>query len=144
MGKEEIIAEALLLSKMEKMELINRVLASMKGKDPVFASLVRFREVYHRLKGVSYGNGMKFSKTDFRGMKLLLEKLRDSIAEESCSERLLGELEGLMLYVGGMRNRWYFENRFTPLNLAQDYEKIYGTIKIQNYGEQVKRASDYL
>lgn len=146
MTKHEIITEALTLTKKDKFEVVNRILASMNDnpeKYPVFDALVRFKHVYRALKNTEYG-GVKFSPSDFRGMKMLLEKLKGICPLESTDGILIGAVENFMKAVASLPNKWYFENRFTPLNLAQDFDKIYSSLNTNSYVNRTKRAFDYL
>lgn len=144
MTLEEIATEAIKLCKSDKTELVNRLLESMKTADPVFAALCRFRDVYHALKGSDYARTQKFSAHDYRGMKHLIESIRSKVDYEMSDEVLLLNLESFMRATANMNNKWYFNNRFTPLNLSQEFEKIYAYLKQNDNVNRAKCAYDYL
>ena len=133
---DEIMEKVALLSKQEKNELVNRIIASMSGADPVYAALRLFGGLHKELKGTPYG-GVKFMPADYRGMKLLLKavggKIEQCAGREATKDELLDNLEAFIRQVAVMKNNWYFNNRFTPANLAADFEKIYSNI-VNNSG----------
>lgn len=144
---DEIMEKVALLGKAEKTELVNRIIASMSGADPVYAALRLFGSLHKELKGTSYG-GVKFMPADYRGMKLLLQavggKIEQHAGREATKDELLGNTEAFIRQVAAMPNKWYFDNRFTPANLAADFEKIYSNI-VNNSGHARRKAAfDYL
>lgn len=148
MDKEEIIEEALTLNKRGKMEVVNRILASLSGaadeKYPVYDALMRFRDVYRELKGIDYGSP-KLSPAEFRGMRMLMSKIAGARGGGMKDKTgLVDDVEALMRAVAAMPNGWYFQNRFTPANLAADFEKIYSNIKNNSGHARRKAAFDYL
>ncbi len=144
---DEIMEKVALLGKAEKNELVNRIIASMSGTDPVYAALRLFGGLHRELKGTTYG-GVKFMPADYRGMKLLLQaagrKIEQCAGREATKDELLHNTEAFIRQVAAMPNRWYFDNRFTPANLAADFEKIYSNIKNNSGHARRKAAFDYL
>lgn len=149
----ELINEALKLSKNDKTRLMNAILESMNGKKsdgfvyPVFRALEDFKARYMEYKGTSYTG----TKADFKWMKQLLEHIHEKTIEaqaEQClvipPDIIIANLNGFLKAVKQLKNRWYFDNRFTPEGLAKDFEKIYGNLKQNNSYERAKRACDYL
>lgn len=149
----ELINEALKLSKNDKTRLMNAILESMNGKKsdgfvyPVFRALEDFKARYMEYKGTSYTG----TKADFKWMKQLLEHIHEKTIEaqaEQClvitPDIIIANLNGFLKAVKQLKNRWYFDNRFTPEGLAKDFEKIYANLKQNDYGDIAKRACDYL
>lgn len=153
MDLNEIINEALKLTKKDKTRLINAVLESMNGKKsdgfvyPVFRALEDFKARYMEYKGTSY----RETKADFKWMRQLLESIHEKIIDGQHKETmvidentLISNLNAFLKAVKQLKNTWYFDNRFTPEGLAKDFEKIYGNLKQNNSYERAKRACDYL
>ena len=161
MTTDEIYRAASQLGKREKYQLVNRILASIKddrrptpSEDdnvpvmPVYEALYAFADIYERKKGVSFAPNNKFKPVDFKWMKELLWKIEERIVERgTCivdDTRRLNELRGFLEAVSAMKNQWYFENRFTPYGLCQDFEKIYSNLVTQSDHARRKAAFDYL
>lgn len=152
MDLNEIINEALKLTKKDKMQLISTVLESMSNKKtgfkfPVFRALEEFKARHMEYKGTGYTG----TKADFRWMQQLLEHILDKTVEGQSKDTvvvtediLVSNLNAFLKAVKQLDNKWYFANRFTPEGLAKDFEKIYANIKQTNSYERAKRACDYL
>ena len=159
MTADEIYKEAALLGKSEKIKLVNRILASIKdtGREtskngsevpmPVFEGLNVFADIYREKKGVAYTMG-KFTNADFKNMKELLLKITDRLSEGGTAvvtdALRIGNLKGFLLAVCAMKNQWYYENRFNPYGLNNDFEKIYSTLVNNSDHARRKQAFDYL
>ena len=159
MTADEIFREAALLGKSEKIKLVNRILASIKdtgsetsknGSEvpmPVFEGLNVFADIYREKKGVAYTMG-KFTNADFKNMKELLLKITDRLSEGGTAvvtdALRIGNLKGFLLAVCAMKNQWYYENRFNPYGLNNDFEKIYSTLVNNSDHARRKAAFDYL
>lgn len=145
MDVKEIMEHIKPLTKKQKAEVVKQTIAMMAGKDPVFIALERWSAVYLDLKHCRYG-GVRYLPADYRGMKSLLLKIRNTVEAvkncEATDEEIVSNMEAYMRQVAAMRNRWYFDNRFTPAGLASDFEKLYATIKNRN--DNGKNAFDYL
>lgn len=152
MDLNEIINEALKLTKKDKTRLINTLLESMSGKGdgfkyPVFRALEDFKARHMEYKDTGYTG----TKADFKWMKQLLERIHEKTIEGQnrdtlvvTEDMLIGNLNAFLKAVKTLKNTWYFDNRFTPEGLAKDFEKVYSQIKQQNGYERAKRACDYL
>ena len=159
MTADEIYKEAALLGKSEKIKLVNRILASIKdtGREtskngsevpmPVFEGLNVFADIYREKKGVAYTMG-KFTQADFKNMKELLLKITDRLSEGGTAvvtdALRIGNLKGFLLAVCTMKNQWYYENRFNPYGLNNDFEKIFSTLVNNSDHARRKAAFDYL
>lgn len=156
----EIYQETLGLGKRDKIDLVNRILASIKDTDkptpeqddnvpamPVYEGLTVFAEIYRAKKGVTYTTG-KFSGADYKNMKELLWKIEERIVEGGTvivNDGLrIGNLKMFLQAVCEMKNQWYFENRFNPYGLNNDFEKIYSNLKNNSDHARRKAAFDYL
>ena len=148
MELNELINEALKLTKKDKTKLINELLASMSDKDsnpmPVYRALEVFGETYKRFKGTAYCLG----KADLKWMKELLCQIKQKMIENPpviiTDDLLVDTLCAFLASVRNMPNQWYFENRFTPEGLSKDFQKIYGNLFKKNSYERTKTAFDYL
>ena len=157
MTTDEIYQAAAVLGKTEKIKLVNRILASLdKGtakaeesgpKMPVFEGLTVFSDIYRAKKGVTYTTG-KFSGADYKNMKELLWKIEERIVEGGTvivNDALrIGNLKLFLQSVCEMKNQWYFENRFNPYGLNNDFEKIYSNLVNNSDHARRKAAFDYL
>ena len=156
----EIYQETLELGKREKIDLVNRILASIKDTDkptpeqddnvpamPVYEGLTVFAEIYRAKKGVTYTTG-KFSGTDYKNMKELLWKIEERIVEGGTvivNDALrIGNLKMFLEAVCKMKNQWYYENRFMPYGLNHDFENIYTNLKNNSDHARRKAAFDCL
>lgn len=156
----EIYQESLELGKREKIDLVNRILASIKDTDkptpeqddnvpamPVYECLTVFAEIYRAKKGVTYTTG-KFSGADYKNMKELLWKIEERIVEGGTvvvNDALrIGNLKMFLQAVCEMKNQWYFENRFNPYGLNNSFETIYSNLVNNSDHARRKRAFDYL
>lgn len=156
----EIYKETLELGKRDKIDLVNRILASIKDTNkptpeqddnvpamPVYEGLTVFAEIYRAKKGVTYTTG-KFSGADYKNMKELLLKISDRLSEggtELVTDALrIGSLKMFLQAVCTMKNQWYFENRFNPYGLNHDFESIYTNLKNNSDHARRKQAFDYL
>ena len=156
----EIYQETLELAKRDKIDLVNRILASIKDTAkptpeqddnvpamPVYEGLTVFAEIYRAKKGVTYTTG-KFSAADFKNMKELLWKIEERIVEGGTvivNDALrIGSLKMFLQAVCEMKNQWYFENRFNPYGLNNDFEKIYSNLKNNSDHARRKAAFDCL
>ena len=156
----EIYKETLELGKRDKIDLVNRILASIKDTDkptpeqddnvpamPVYEGLTVFAEIYRAKKGVTYTTG-KFSGADYKNMKELLWKREERIVEGGAvivNDALrIGNLKMFLQAVCAMKNQWYFENRFNPYGLNNDFEKIYSNLANNSDHARRKQAFDYL
>ncbi len=148
MELNEMIKEAVKLSKKDKTKLINELLASMSNKDekamPVYRALEVFCETYKRFKGTEY----RLGKVDFKWMKELLLQIKQKMIENPpviiTDDLLVDTLGAFLTSVRNMPNQWYFDNRFTPEGLSKDFQKIYGNLFKKNSYERTKTAFDYL
>ena len=159
MTADEIYKEAALLGKSEKIKLVNRILASIKdtGREtskngsevpmPVFEGLNVFADIYREKKGVAYTMG-KFTQADFKNMKELLLKITDRLSEGGTAvvtdALRIGNVKAFLQAVCTMKNQWYYENRFNPYGLNNDFEKIYSTLVNNSDHARRKAAFDYL
>ena len=159
MTADEIYKEAALLGKSEKIKLVNRILASIKdaGREtsasgsevpmPVYEGLNVFADIYREKKGVAYTMG-KFTQADFKNMKELLLKISDRLSEGGTvvvTDALrIGNLKAFLQAVCAMKNQWYYENRFNPYGLNNDFEKIYSTLVNNSDHARRKAAFNYL
>ena len=172
MTTDEIYKEAELLGKTEKIKLVNRILASIKDTGradargaslqeppmPVYEGLTVFAEIYREKKGVAYTMG-KFTQADFKNMKELILKISDRLSEGGPSTLRqaqgsgtvlvtdtlrIDNLKAFLLAVCAMKNQWYYENRFNPYGLNNDFEKIYSTLVNNSDHARRKRAFDCL
>ena len=113
---------------------------------PVYNGLTVFAEIYREKKGVTYTTG-KFSGADYKNMKELLWKIEERIVEGGTvivNDALrIGNLKMFLQAVCTMKNQWYFENRFNPYGLNNDFEKIYSNIVNSGYARR-KTAYDNL
>lgn len=144
------------MRKTDKIKLVNLILASIKdaknepsgGPMPVYEGLTVFDEVYHAKKGVSYAPNGKFSTADFKHMKELLIKISDRLSENGTvlvTDALrIGSLKMFLQAVCGMKNQWYYENRFNPYGLNNDFEKIYSNLVNNSEHARNKKAFEYL
>lgn len=156
----EIYQETLELGKRDKIDLVNRILASIKDTDkptpeqddnvpamPVYEGLTVFAEIYRAKKGVTYTTG-KFSGADYKNMKELLWKIEERIVEGGTvivNDALrIGNLKMFLKAVCSMKNQWYFENRFNPYGLNNDFEKIYSNLANNSDHARRKAAFDCL
>lgn len=156
----EIYQETLELGKREKIDLVNRILASIKDTAkptpeqddnvpamPVYEGLTVFAEIYRAKKGVTYTTG-KFSGADYKNMKELLWKIEELIVEGGTvivdDALRIGNLRMFLQAVCTMKNQWYFENRFNPYGLNNDFEKIYSNLKNNSDHARRKAAFDCL
>lgn len=156
----EIYQETLGLGKRDKIDLVNRILASIKDTEkptpeqddnvpamPVYEGLTVFAEIYRAKKGVTYTTG-KFSGADYKNMKELLWKIEERIVEGGTvivNDALrIGNLKMFLQAVCEMKNQWYFENRFNPYGLNNDFEKIYSNLKNNSDHARRKAAFDCL
>lgn len=161
MSIEEIFESACVLKKNEKIQLVNRILASMKDDRrptrqeddnvptmPVYEALYAFSELYRHKKGVNYAPNNKFVPRDFKAMKELLWKIEERIVESGVmivTDALrLQNLRAFLEAVSTMKNQWYFENRFNPNALNNDFEIIYSNIKSNNGNARQQQAYSYL
>lgn len=161
MSIEEIFESACVLKKNEKIQLVNRILASIKdGRRPtpqeddnvptmpVYEALYAFSEIYRQKKGVNYAPNNKFVPRDFKAMKELLLKIEERIVESGVmivTDALrLQNLRAFLEAVSTMKNQWYFENRFNPNALNNDFEIIYCNIKSNNGNARQQQAYSYL
>ena len=148
------------MRKTDKIKLVNLILASIKDTDkptpeqddnvpamPVYEGLTVFAEIYRAKKGVTYTTG-KFSGADYKNMKELLWKIEERIVEGGTvivNDALrIGNLKMFLQAVCEMKNQWYFENRFNPYGLNNDFEKIYSNLKNNSDHARRKAAFDYL
>lgn len=156
----EIYKETLGLGKRDKIDLVNRILASIKDTAkptpeqddnvpamPVYEGLEAFAEIYRAKNSVSYTTG-KFSGADYKNMKELLWKIEERIVESGTAivndALRIGNLKVFLTAVCEMKNQWYFENRFNPYGLNNDFEKIYRNL-VNNSGHARRKAAfDYL
>lgn len=157
MNIDEIYNTAVLLGKTDKIRLVNRLLASLNnGKKemteteptmPVYEGLHVFSEIYLQKKGVAYTIG-KYSGADYKSMRDLLVKISDRLSEggtATVTDALrIGNLKMFLEAVSVMKNRWYFENRFTPYGLNHDFENIYTNLKNKNDHARQQTAFSYL
>ncbi len=156
----EIYQETLGLGKRDKIDLVNRILASIKDTEkptpeqddnvpamPVYEGLTVFAEIYRAKKGVTYTTG-KFSGADYKNMKELLWKIEERIVEGGTvivNDALrIGSLKMFLQAVCTMKNQWYFENRFNPYGLNHDFESIYTNLKNNSDHARRKAAFDCL
>lgn len=139
----------------DKIKLVNLILASIKdvrgettGREtpmPVYEGLTVFDEVYRAKKGVSYAPNGKFSTADFKHMKELLIKIGDRLSEGGTllvtDPLRIGSLKIFLQAVCTMKNQWYYENRFNPYGLNNDFEKIYSNLA--NNSDHARRKTAY-
>lgn len=161
MSIEEIFEAACVLKKNEKIQLVNRILASIKDDRrptpqeddnvptmPVYEALYAFSEIYRQKKGVNYAPNNKFVPRDFKAMKELLMKIEERIVESGVmivtDELRLHNLGAFLEAVSTMKNKWYFENRFNPNALNNDFEIIYCNLKTNNDHVRKQTAFSYL
>ena len=142
MDVKEIMEHIRPLTKKQKAEIVKQTIAMMAGKDPVFIALERWSAVYLDLKHCRYG-GVRYMPADYRGMKSLLQTLRDRLGDDADDDKLLGNMEALMRATAQLQNQWYYQNRFTPAGLASDFEKIY-SLANQKRHDNGKNAFSYL
>ena len=146
------------MRKTDKIKLVNLILASIKDAKneatgapmPVYEGLTVFEEVYRAKKGVSYAPSGNFSTADFKHMRELIVKIGDRIMEDGADRTLVTDrmridgLRGFLLAVCTMKNQWYYENRFNPYGLNNDFEKIYSNLKNNSDHARRKAAFDCL
>lgn len=158
MTTEEIYQAAYLLTKKEKLSLVNRILSSLNkekpkpvGEDewvmPVHQAMTLFDSFVFAHKNVRYSPNGKFNPRDYKYMKELLVKLEERMAEAGVGiiddNLRLETLKSFLFAVKEMHNTWYYENRFTPYGLLNDFDKIFITLQTQrNHGQQ--SAFNYL
>ncbi len=153
MTVDEIFQATYILTKTEKMSLVNRILSSLskkkpepndEGKDwvmPVHQALSAFDSFVFANKGVRYSPNGKFSAREYGHMKELLQKLEERMVESGVGiidDKL--RIETLKLFLSAVRdmqNKWFYENIFTPYGLLNNFEKIYMTLQTyRNHGQQ--------
>ena len=83
-----------------------------------------------------------------KNMKELLLKITDRLSEGGTAvvtdALRIGNLKGFLLAVCTMKNQWYYENRFNPYGLNNDFEKIYSNLVNNSDHARRKAAFDYL
>lgn len=154
MTTEEIYRAACLLSKTDKMKLVNMILGSLNEKIPrkellddntpaypVHEAMCVFDSYVLKAKGVRYSPNGLYKNIDYKHMRELLVKLEERMVESGVviidDDKRIETLKAFLQSVKDMRNTWYFDNRFTPAGLNTDFEKIYIALKTQrNHGQQ--------
>ena len=158
------------MRKTDKIKLVNLILASItspspsskEGREgesvpmPVYEGLHVFAEIYQQKKGVSYAPNGKFSAADFKNMRELLVKIGDRIAESGTyrtdgtdrtlvtDKMRLDNLRGFLEAVCAMKNQWYYDKRFNPYGLNNDFNDIYTQLVNNSDNARRKAAFDYL
>lgn len=152
MTVDEIFQATYILSKTEKMKLVNRILSSLtKAKNepkeddgfvmPVHQALSVFDSFVFANKGVRYSPNGKFSPRDYGYMKGLLQKLEERMVESGVciidDDLRIETLKAFLSAVRDMQSKWFYDNVFTPYGLLNNFEKIYMILETQrNHGQQ--------
>ena len=169
MNADEIYNAAYLLTKTEKIQLVNRILADIGKADGsglrdtlnqteedhrknnvVLKGMRAFEEVYEAKKHTAYIR----TKADWAPMKALLEKLSEKVAEtlppidgktQVVDDRVrIDALRQFLEAVSQMKNDWYFKSAFTPMMLNSKFNQIYSELLNNSDHGRRKAAFDYL
>lgn len=161
---DEIYNAAYLLTKKEKLQLVNRILGSIgetrdtldqteedhRKNNVVLKGMRAFEEVYQAKKHTAYIS----TKSDWAPMKALLGKLSEKILETTpkndagpmiVDDRLrIDALKQFLEAVSQMKNDWYFKSAFTPMMLNSKFNQIYSELLNNSDHGRRKAAFDYL
>lgn len=153
---DEIYQAASILSKTERIKLINKILVGIKDSGtpsysaedvpmPVFEGLTVFSEIYRQRKGMSYTTSRNFTGADYKSMRELLLKISDRLSEngtKAVTDALrIGTLKMFLQGVCDMKNKWYFTERFTPYCLNNDFEKLFSNLV--NFSDHARRKTAF-
>lgn len=164
---DEIYNAAYLLTKKEKLQLVNRILGSIgeagklrdtldqteedhRKNNVVLKGMRAFEEVYQAKKHTAYIS----TKADWAPMKALLGKLSEKILETTpnnnagpmiVDDRLrIDALKQFLEAVSQMKNDWYFKSAFTPMMLNSKFNQIYSELLNDSDHARRKAAFEYL
>ena len=164
---DEIYNAAYLLTKKEKLQLVNRILGSIgeagklrdtldqteedhRKNNVVLKGMRAFEEVYQAKKHTAYIS----TKSDWAPMKALLGKLSEKILETTpkndagpmiVDDRLrIDALKQFLEAVSQMKNDWYFKSAFTPMMLNSKFNQIYSELLNNSDNARRKAAFNYL
>lgn len=164
---DEIFNAAYLLTKKEKLQLVNRILGSIgeagklrdtldqteedhRKNNVVLKGMRAFEEVYQAKKHTAYIS----TKADWAPMKALLGKLSEKILETTpnnnagpmiVDDRLrIDALKQFLEAVSQMKNDWYFKSAFTPMMLNSKFNQIYSELLNDSDHARRKAAFEYL
>ena len=169
MNVDEIYNAAYLLTKTEKIRLVNRILADIgkangrglrdtlnqteedhRKNNVVLKGMRAFEEVYEAKKHTAYIR----TKADWAPMKALLEKISEKVAEtlppidgktQVVDDRVrIDALRQFLEAVSQMKNDWYFKSAFTPMMLNSKFNQIYSELLNNSDHGRRKAAFDYL
>ena len=169
MNVDEIYNAAYLLTKTEKIQLVNRILADIgsangrglrdtldqtegdhRKNNVVLKGMRAFEEVYQAKKHTAYIS----TKADWAPMKALLGKLNEKILETTpnnnagpmiVDDRLrIDALKQFLEAVSQMKNDWYFKSAFTPMMLNSKFNQIYSELLNDSDHARRKAAFEYL
>ena len=169
MNVDEIYNMAYLLTKTEKIQLVNRILADIgsasgrglrdtlnqteedhRKNNVVLKGMRAFEEVYQAKKHTAYIS----TKADWAPMKALLGKLSEKILETTpnnnagpmiVDDRLrIDALKQFLEAVSQMKNDWYFKSAFTPMMLNSKFNQIYSELLNDSDHARRKAAFEYL
>lgn len=169
MNVDEIYNAAYLLTKTEKIQLVNRILADIgsasgrglrdtlnqteedhRKNNVVLKGMRAFEEVYQAKKHTAYIS----TKADWAPMKALLGKLSEKILETTpnnnagpmiVDDRLrIDALKQFLEAVSQMKNDWYFKSAFTPMMLNSKFNQIYSELLNDSDHARRKAAFEYL
>ena len=169
MTVEEIYRAAYGLTKKEKMQLVNMILADVgaangrgqrdtldrtesdgRKNNVVWNGMKAFEEVYEAKKHTAYIR----KGADFAHMKSLLGSLSEKVAEtlppvggkpQVVDDRLrIDALRQFLEAVSQMRNDWYFKSGFTPAMLNAKFNEIYSELINNSDHGRRKAAFDCL
>ena len=164
---DEIYNAAYLLTKKEKLQLVNRILGSIgeagklrdtlnqteedhRKNNVVLKGMRAFEEVYEAKKHTAYIR----TKADWAPMKALLEKISEKVAEtlppidgkpQVVDDRVrIDALRQFLEAVSQMKNDWYFKSAFTPMMLNSKFNQIYSELLNNSDHGRRKAAFDCL
>lgn len=164
---DEIYNAAYLLTKKEKLQLVNKILGSIgeagklrdtldqteedhRKNNVVLKGMRAFEEVYQAKKHTAYIS----TKADWAPMKALLGKLSEKIVESTpkngsapliVDDRLrIDALKQFLEAVSQMKNDWYFKSAFTPMMLNSKFNQIYSELLNNSDHARQQAAFDYL
>ena len=171
MNVDEIYNAAYLLTKTEKIRLVNRILADIgkangrglhdslgqeateenhRKNNVVLKGMRAFEEVYEAKKHTAYIR----TKADWAPMKALLEKISEKVAEtlppidgkpQVVDDRVrIDALRQFLEAVSQMKNDWYFKSAFTPMMLNSKFNQIYSELLNNSDHARQQAAFDYL
>ena len=169
MNVDEIYNAAYLLTKTEKIQLVNRILADIgsangrglrdtldqtegdhRKNNVVLKGMRAFEEVYEAKKHTAYIR----TKADWAPMKALLEKISEKVAEtlppidgktQVVDDRVrIDALRQFLEAVSQMKNDWYFKSAFTPMMLNSKFNQIYSELLNNSDHGRRKAAFDCL